>query len=311
MNWEPIYIGGLDRSGKTLMRLALSAHPHIAMTRRTYMWQRYYRRFGNLDSPRNLDRCLQAMLKRKSIRFLEPDEERIRSEFAQGETTYPRLFALFHQHYAERFGKTRWGEQSGLIESFASEIIQAYPRARLIHMIRDPRNRSEEILLSSTQASRPGKIGAMTASWLYSIHLARRNQKLYPDQVKVLRFEDLLRKPVETLKDVCQFIGEEFSPGMVTLENSIPMGIAPKAAIDTQKLWENEVIDFDPASQRCLTRRENSFLHIFTRKAMLELGYADYQPELSLSERLRYFIDLPVNMVRFLSWRPLEASKYS
>ena len=47
----PIFVGGLDRSGKTLLRLALSSHPNIAMTRRTYTWTEVYQRYGDLGLP--------------------------------------------------------------------------------------------------------------------------------------------------------------------------------------------------------------------------------------------------------------------
>jgi hypothetical protein len=59
---SPIFIGGLDNSGKTHLRLALSSHPEIAMTRRSYMWTRIYNRYGDLRQPENFERCLNALL---------------------------------------------------------------------------------------------------------------------------------------------------------------------------------------------------------------------------------------------------------
>ena len=107
MKRGPIFIGGLDRSGKTLLRLSLSAHPNLALTRRTYLWPRFFNRYGDLSRGDNFERCLRAMLQRKPIQVLQPDAERIRREFWQGEASYARLFALLHQHYAERQGKPR------------------------------------------------------------------------------------------------------------------------------------------------------------------------------------------------------------
>src|SRR5690554_3292259 len=98
---SPIFIGGLDNSGKTHLRLALSAHPDIAMTRRSYMWTRVYQRYGDLRERENFERCLQALMSRKDVRALQPDVDRIRREFWAGEPTYGRLFALIHEHYAE------------------------------------------------------------------------------------------------------------------------------------------------------------------------------------------------------------------
>ena len=105
------------------------------------MWPRYYGRYGDLGRPEQLERCLADMLKSKHIRALEPDPARIRQEFRQGEPTYGRLFALFQEHFAERQGKARWGDQLGFVERYVDPIFAAYPEARLIHMIRDQRER--------------------------------------------------------------------------------------------------------------------------------------------------------------------------
>ena len=133
----PILLAGVAHSGKTLLRLALSSHPRLAFSRRTYMWTRFYNRYGDLREPRNFERCLAAMLAHKPTRALDPDPNRIRREFRQGEPTYARLFALFHEHYAERLGRSRWGDQLGFVERYADLIFAAYPDARMIHMVRD------------------------------------------------------------------------------------------------------------------------------------------------------------------------------
>ena len=145
MSFGPIFIGGLAFSGKTQMRLMLSSHPNIAMTRRTYMWTRFFNRYGDLGHSENFERCLTALMQQKHIRVLEPDPDRIRREFWQDAPTYARLFALIHKHYAERLGKPRWGDQLGFVERFAAPIFSALPSAKMIHMIRDPRAVFEQL----------------------------------------------------------------------------------------------------------------------------------------------------------------------
>ena len=108
MDKGPIFIGGPDRSGKTLLRLALSLHPQIGITKRTDLWTRFYGRYGDLERSDNFERCISAILAYKHVRVLQPDGTRLRSEFSQGEPTYARLFALIHQQYSERLGKPRW-----------------------------------------------------------------------------------------------------------------------------------------------------------------------------------------------------------
>ena len=215
----PIFIGGLSLSGKTQLRIVLDAHPDISMTRRTYMWDRFYQRFGDLGRARNLDRCLSAMLATEGIQKLQPDPARIRSEFLDGRPTYARLFALFHQHHAERVGKRRWGDQLGFVERFADPIFASFPSARMIHMIRDPRVRGDSE--RETTRRRRGSLGWETARWLHSADLAERNREVFPDRYRVVRYEQLASRPQQTVREVCAFLEEEYVGTMTDAIRSV------------------------------------------------------------------------------------------
>ncbi|HEY7617816.1 MAG TPA: sulfotransferase, partial [Terriglobales bacterium] len=208
----PIFIGGLDRSGKTLLRRMLSRHPRLSLTRKTYMWSRFYNQYGDLAQPENLERCLQAMLQQKTIQAFEPDVDRIRREFGEGPATYERLFALFHKHNAERLGKPRWGDQLKLVERFAETIFAAYPDAKMIHMVRDPRDRYAAAFADiprGKKTKRPDwRAGWSVARWLYSARLAEHNRKSFPERYLVLHYEALMLDPGKTLRIVCDFLGE-------------------------------------------------------------------------------------------------------
>ena len=224
MNAGPIFIGGLAFSGKTPLRIALSAHPRLVLTRGTAMWQRYDNRFGDLGRPANLDRCLSAMFDDPRIARLAVDRSRIQCQFRDGPSTYARLFAIVHSQHAERLGKQRWGDQMGMLERHADRVLTAYPTAQMIHMIRDPRVRHAAAALAHRPL--PGRLGWETARWLHSADLAERNTRRYPGRYRVVRYELLCSEPEVTLHEIAAFLGEEFDPGMtaalagVTLDDS-------------------------------------------------------------------------------------------
>jgi hypothetical protein len=212
----PIYIVGLDRSGKTTMRAFLASHSRIAIPAvGSNMWTYFYRRFGRLDDPANLTRCLDQMARYKHVRYLEPDLPRIRAEFESGPATYARLFSLFLAHHAEREGKARWGAQSGLVEQYAEEMFDAYPGLKVVHLVRDPRDRYEASLAKWPEGR--GRAGGAAARWRYSLRWAERNQRRHPDAYLVVRFEDLVTSTETTLRRVCDFLGEPYEPGMLTM----------------------------------------------------------------------------------------------
>lgn len=298
MDAGPIFIGGLSCSGKTPLRLMLSAHPNIAMTRRTYMWSRYYGRYGDLRRPKQFERCLADMLRNKHIQALGPDPERIRREFRQGEPSYARLFALFQEHFAQRLGKARWGDQLGFVERYVDPIFAAYPGARLIHMVRDQRDRYAEAVPPARR--RYGKFGWDTARWLHSVGLARRNQRRYPDRYLVLRYESLVERPEAILRQLCAFLGEEYTPTMLTMEGAIRFGgeateAPPPAA--------------EPSAAEAISSGEIAFTQLHAGRALRAYGYLPMPTRLTPGEWLRFcVVDWPANLAGMLAWRTVEAT---
>ena len=202
----PIFIGGLSSSGKTQLRSVIGAHPELSMTRRTYLWDRFYGRFGDLGRERNLERCLRTVLADDRVRKLEPEPPALRAAFAAGERTYARLFALLHEQYATRRGRRRWGEQLGFVERFARPIFAAHADARMIHMIRDPRDARLD--------ARRGRTGWETARWLRSARLAERNADTYGERYRIVRYEAFRADPERTVVEICAFLGEDVLPPM-------------------------------------------------------------------------------------------------
>ena len=163
----PIYIGGLDRCGKTTLSGFLTSHPRISVPAvGSNLWPYFYRQFGDLAQKENFERCLDAMLRYKHAVFLQPDPAWLRRDFAAGPRTYARLFELFHLQFAAREGKPRYGVQTGLIERYADELFTAYPGVRVIHMVRDPRDRYEASLTRWPDGR--GRAGGAAARWSYS-----------------------------------------------------------------------------------------------------------------------------------------------
>ncbi|MDP9273379.1 MAG: sulfotransferase, partial [Chloroflexota bacterium] len=84
MEKGPVFIGGLERTGTSLLYALLASHPNMAMTRRTNWWTFFYGNFGDLARDENLERCLGTMMRYRRHLQLDPDPERLRREFLAG-----------------------------------------------------------------------------------------------------------------------------------------------------------------------------------------------------------------------------------
>ena len=307
----PVYIAGLDRSGKTTMRGYLASLERVAIPPvGSNMWTYFYRAYGDLASPENLDACLEAMMAYKHVRHLLPDEQRIRNDFAQGPPTYARLFSLFLRQYADREGKPRWGAQTGLAERFADDMFAAYPGLRMIHMVRDPRDRYHASI-SKWPAGR-GRAGGAIARWNYSTGLAERHVRRHPDGYLVVRFEDLVSDTEATLRRVCAFIGESFDPSILGVRASesargrsqgqegVPSG-EPVPALDTEYIGLH--------ARGTVSEHELAYIELSARRRMRRWGYTVPPEGRPVRSDPRFWLQtVPDQTLRRWSWRGTEAA---
>lgn len=306
MEQRPVYVAGQERSGTSLMYALLASHPNIAMTRRTNLWTHFYDQYGDLSQPDNLDACLRMMQRYKRIRPLKLDPARVRREFLQGEQTYGRLFAIIEGHYAERLGKSRWGDKSLHTERYADAIFAAYPRATILHMMRDPRDRYASAL-TRWEVNRSG-VGGGAAVWLSSVKLAKQNQKKYPDHYKIVRYETLASEPEATLQEICSFIGEPYEPVMLTMNGAKSFrdegGNSSYTTYEPGRISTRSIGRF----RQVLSNRQIAFLQMLCSKEMKTLDYEPDNIELSAQETIIfYLLNVPDNLVRMTAWHLREA----
>jgi hypothetical protein len=301
----PLFVAGPDRSGTTLMFALLASHPDVSMVRRTNMWRYFHRRYGDLGDRTNLERCLGDMVRYRRMRHLQPDPDRIRDDFLRGPPTYGRLFALFHEHNAERLGKTRWGDKSLHTEHYADRVLAELPDARIIHMVRDPRDRYASVRRRNGQDL--SRVGAATGRWLASARAGRHNERRYPGRYLVVRYEDLVRQPEATMRRLCAAIDLDYSPHMLSMAglpehrdrggNSSFQDIEP-GTISTRAIGRYRTV---------LSAPELAFIQLVAGRELTASGYEKIPVELTGRDRLCFWaVDLPISLARMAGWTTLE-----
>ncbi len=281
MSGGPIFLGGLSGSGKTPLRAALAAAPGLTITRHTALWDRYHGRFGDLANDRNLDRCLRTLVADDRVAPLEPDADALRVALSEGTPTYARLFVAVHAQHAARIGARRWGEQLAAIERYADPVFAEVPEARMLHLLRDPRDRYE--VASRRARRRPGAVGWLTAAWRASAETAERNARAYPGAYLVVRFESLVTAPERTLEAICAFVGEEHTAAM---DAALVEGLGRSAEAAPARVPEVAFVD----------RYAGAVLGVH--------GYDPAPPRLSSRERLSFALfEVPVNRAAMAAWR--------
>ena len=305
MTGGPVFVAGLERSGTSLMFALLATHPSISMTRRTNFWRYFADQYGDLNDDENLDACLAKMRLYKRLVKLEIDYPRLRADLVAGERSYGRLYALMEEQVAARDGKPRWGDKSLDIERYADRLVEEYPDVRMLHMMRDPRDRLASVL--ARWKVRRGDVGAGTAAWLWSARLARRNAERHPDNYRTVRYESLVLDPAAELESICDFIGEPYSDDMLTMSgaghfrdqgSNSSYGARPVGSISSDSIGRFTEV---------LTDRQIAFIEAAAGKEMTHLGYQLHGHGMSGAEAMRFaVVDRPYHSAVMAAWRARE-----
>jgi hypothetical protein len=300
----PIFLAGVDRSGIGLLGELLDAHPSIAISRRTNFWSFFHNRFGSLNERANLDRCIESLASYTRIRALQPRFDEIRAEFeGAADQSYGRLFELIQCRSARQRGKSRWGDKSLDSESHADTIFTEYPSARIVHVIRDPRDR----FASQSRHRRAGRggVGSGTALWLWSARLAQRNRDRYPDQYLVVRFEDLVCDTERCLRSICEFIGEPYSAAMIDAVAEGGPDAGPGDGPETVTSRAARTLRRTGIGRHScdLSARQIAFIETWSSTAMSRFDYRS-AGSLRFRARCRFVVfDLPRWSVGIALWR--------
>jgi hypothetical protein len=112
---RPIFVVGCPRSGTTLFRVMLHAHPRIALPpENQYVMPAYHRRakFKDLTVEKNRQRLADWITQRPDGGFhcLQLDGEKVAREIVDGATLGTALGIPFRD-YAQKFDKERWGDK--------------------------------------------------------------------------------------------------------------------------------------------------------------------------------------------------------
>ncbi|MGZ4131497.1 MAG: sulfotransferase family protein [Actinomycetota bacterium] len=305
MERGPIYVAGLERSGTSLMYALLASHPDVAMTRRTNLWRHFYGQYGDLAEDANLERCLATMRVYKRLVVLDPDWDAIRAAFLAGERTYPRLFAAIEEGFAARVGRPRWGDKSLHTERYADEIVAAYPGVRILHMLRDPRDRFASSF--TRWKVRRGGVGAGAAEWLGSARIAMRNERKHPEHCRVVRYETLASQPEATLRELCAFLDAPYAAVMLRMDGAPSVrdggnssyGKGEAGVISTRSI--GRYVDV-------LSPRQIAYIQMVAGDQMRRFGYELTPIQLPVGQRLTYTLrDVPLESAHLLAWRTRES----
>lgn len=263
---RPVFVVGCPRSGTTLVRYILDGHSRIAIAQElNFVVGLAPRRLPWLRSP---PATVEEVISHPCFGRLElaPDAVRASVEAARPDK-YGDLIDTVMSAYAASRGKERWGDKTPGYLRYLPMLAHHFPTAQFVHVVRDGRD-----VAASLPEFRFGPPTAISGAfwWRRAVSLGRRRgHRLLPDRYHEVCLEDLVADPVNVVKTVCAYLGEDYEPAMLDYpERPLPRGHAHR---HLAKPPTADLRDW----QAGLSRRNRRAVEAVCRPVLATLGYAE------------------------------------
>ena len=191
----------------------LDSHPDLAIPHETRFLVYAYRRrarWGDLAVRENRERLARSVVERERSRSwrLSEDLEELVERMVAAPPTIGSVLSAGFRLYAERHGKTRWGDKRPSLLLDLDAVFAMFPDAQYINVVRDPRAVVASIRrVGEAHGWNPERIARGAELWERSERVARRwRRRLSADQFLEVQYERLVSEPRRTLEQVCDFL---------------------------------------------------------------------------------------------------------
>ena len=240
MDGVPFFIVGSARSGTTLLRVILNAHPNVTVPPESRFVTELWRHSSEVSA----ERFLSALEQHRQFQSWNLPIEAVRTELNDRETVpYAVAIEAVYAAYAKRVGKERWGDKTPRYVEHIPFISELFPQARFVHLVRDGR----DVALSYAKVPfGPKTVAKAAALWALRVCLGvSEGRRLGSDRYKEIRYEDLVDAPEQTTRSLCEFLGIRFDQDMMEYTEK-----APEFVFDKAKTYNPKVLEKPSKSSR-------------------------------------------------------------
>jgi len=287
---SPIFIVGANRSGTTLLRLILNAHSRIAIPEEVVYFGSFMAGVSieKWRSPGLSDEAYSKFVHDFVFKKCAPlqgvnNQEVIKQILQDKPYDFSKPYRYMLESWAVTHKKQRWGEKTPGNLFYADILLEMFPDARFIHVVRDPRA-GVSSMMNTTFFPKDIVFNALSRHKFMTEGRAILENSVPPEQRMSVRYEDLVMNPEEAIQALCDFLQEPFEPSMMAFykdssrymkqdaATSFNQAATKPISVEMLNKWKKKLTESDIAQIELLCSSEmKEFEYEFENKP-LKLG---------------------------------------
>lgn len=264
------FIIGRPRSGTTLLRTLLDAHPNVAIPTECSFIGQLYKKYHKVKywDKKILEKFFSDFKKVQFYKTNNFNEEKLIKLLHEneGDISFQEICRIVILSYDSVFNKSKiqlLGDKNPIYSNFFDKIYPIFPEAKFVHIVRDYR----DTYVSLFRARFENPIISFTVKrWIESIKCIEDLKMNDTRRFFTLRYEDLVKDPEKYLAETCSFLEIDYYPEMLQFHNFRD----EFAQVHKERIFSNVHKSlFNPISQKNVGKWKESMLP-------KEVALADY-----------------------------------
>ena len=206
-----LFITGRGRSGTWLLQTILDAHPEMVIAPESIFLinlKNKYHKIGSWDK-KVIDNFINDLKSdQKIVHWWSLDFGLLeRSLIETSDLNYAKACMLVYKQYSISQGNASsvayLGDKNPEYSLKIRDVLEIYPDAKIIILVRDPRDNISSYLNVNFDLNNPI---ALAARWNFYIKRILSDSEDHPKNIRIFQYEKLLEQPASVLQQMCDFL---------------------------------------------------------------------------------------------------------
>lgn len=267
--WDPspIFVVGFPRSGTTLLAAILDRHSTVAIPPETSFFLDVFQ--NELKTATRTQVLPMGGVISEALATMELEPEELWREYLNdGDGRDEQFLRYMLEEYAKRRGKVRCGEKSPWHLLAVARMLELWPNARILCIVRDGRDAVRSLKLTHFGGHLPMYFHCF--EWARCARICLALESRY-SHFKWVRYEDLVMAPERVAREVCDFLSLQWEAGQ--LDPRSPTGVTAPGQTWIEKARQGIDSERAYAWRRATQSSGIRRMELLMQRELVALGY--------------------------------------